>query len=112
MGHSCTCASAQPFLYPENGWTDCAELLNVVRDPLARRFTEVGGGVHVYMRTRVPPFRVSGTARQIAFKFGVWFGEHQALHNYAFYTMGISVRVHVWLYTYLNASILSRSLIS
>ena len=66
-----------------NGWTDCAENWYAVRDPLesvlqrsrlAKRFTEVDGGVHVHVRP--PPFRISGTAGRIALKIGVWRGDH------------------------------------
>ena len=38
VGHSCTCAPL--FSYLGNGWTDCAEICYVVRDPLAKRFTK------------------------------------------------------------------------
>ena len=34
-------ASRTPFPYLGNGWTDCDEIWCVVRDPLAKRFTEV-----------------------------------------------------------------------
>ena len=46
--HVLTCARADVahFSYLGNGWTDCAEIWCVVRDPLARRFTEVYAGVH------------------------------------------------------------------
>ena len=60
--HVRTCARADvpPFPYLGDGLTDCAEIWYAVRDlldkhfkrvPLAKRFTEVDGGVHVHART-------------------------------------------------------------
>ena len=72
VGYICTCARADvPFPYLVNGWTDCDEIWYVVRDPPARRFTEVDDGVQLYVRTCAPLFDMSGTARRIALKFGV-----------------------------------------
>ena len=51
---------------------DCAEIWSVVRDPLAMRFTQTKGGVHLHVRTCEFVFRISGTAGHIALKFGVW----------------------------------------
>ena len=65
-----------PFSYLGNGWTDCVEIWYVVGDPLAKRFTEVNGGVQMHVRTCAPPFRILGTAGRIALKFGVWLGDH------------------------------------
>ena len=48
-----TCA---PFLYPGNGWTDCAEIWYVVRDLLDKRFAGVNGGIYVHMCTCAPLF--------------------------------------------------------
>ena len=44
------------FSYPANCWTDCAEIWDVVRDPLARRFRYVNGGlpIQVHVRTLFP----------------------------------------------------------
>ena len=39
------------FSYLGNGWADCAEILHVVRDPLARRFTKVDGELCTYTCT-------------------------------------------------------------
>ena len=36
------------FPYLGNGWRDCAEIC-MVRDPLAMRFTQTNGGVHLYV---------------------------------------------------------------
>ena len=35
----------------ENSWTECAEISYVVRGTLARRLTEVNGGLHVHLHT-------------------------------------------------------------
>ena len=70
---TCICA---PFPYLVNGWTDCAEIWYLVRDPLAMRFTEVDYGVQMHMRTCAPLFRISGTTGRIALKFGVWLETH------------------------------------
>ena len=73
MGYVCTCASAYVQMCPHfpdfgNGWTDCAEIWYVVRDPLAR---VVKDGVQLHMRTCAPFFGISETAGQIALKFGM-----------------------------------------
>ena len=75
------CAS---FSYLGNDWTDCAEIWYAVRDPLARRFAEVNGGVHnAHARAHAcTPLRIPGTAGRLALKFGVWLGTI----SYAFYT--------------------------
>ena len=76
MEYICTCARAEvPCPYLVNGWTDCAEIWYVARDPPARRFTEVDGGVQPHVRTSTPLFRIPGTAILIAMKFGVWLVE-------------------------------------
>ena len=38
------------FSHRRNCWTDYAEIWRVVRDPLARRFTEVNDRAHVHVR--------------------------------------------------------------
>ena len=45
--HVRTCARADvsSFPYFGNGWTDCAEIWCVVRDPLTRHFLKVEDGV-------------------------------------------------------------------
>ena len=40
-----------PFPYLINCWTDCAEISYMVRDPIARRFTEVDDVVQLHVRT-------------------------------------------------------------
>ena len=70
------CADVSTFSYIGNGWTDCAEIWLVVRDPLAWRFTKVDGGVQVHVRTCASLFRISGTAGRIALKLGVWLEDH------------------------------------
>ena len=81
-GYICTCARADvpPPSFPHlaNGWMDCTEIWQVVRDPLARRFTEVADGVRLYVpRAQCAPlFLISGTAGRIVLKLGVWFGGH------------------------------------
>ena len=55
--HVHNCAPA-PFPYLGNGWTDCAEIYCVVRDPSARRFTKVLG--RVQQQARAHPSSVSG----------------------------------------------------
>ena len=75
--HMRTCARADvpPFLYLGNGWTDCAEIWCVARDPLAKLFAKVNGGAHLHVRT-CPLFRISETAGRIALKFGMWLENH------------------------------------
>ena len=48
---TCSNSAVQPFPYLWNGWRDCAEICYVVRDPLARRPTEVNGGIQLHVRT-------------------------------------------------------------
>ena len=76
--HVRTCARADvpPFPYLGNGWTNCAEIWFVARDPLAWRFTKANDGVQVHVRTCTPLFRISGTAGRIALKLGVWLDDH------------------------------------
>ena len=64
VGYIYTCAHADspPFLCLGNGWTDCAEFWYVVRDLVARRCTDVTGGVQAHLRTCASLFRISGTA--------------------------------------------------
>ena len=62
MGYICTCARADmsPFPDLENGWTDCAEIWYVVRDPLARLFAKVNGGAQLHCTHALAhPFFVS-----------------------------------------------------
>ena len=65
-----------PFPHLGNGWTDCAEIWFVVKDPLAWRFTEVNGGEQVHVLTCLPLFHISGTVGRIALKLGVWLENH------------------------------------
>ena len=75
MGYIRTCARAHvqicPLSYLVNGWTDCAEILYVVRDPLAKRFTEIDDGVQLHVHMCAHLFRISGTAGRIVLKLGV-----------------------------------------
>ena len=69
-------ADVPPFPHLGNGWTDCADIWFVVRDPLAWCFTKVNGEVQVHVRTCAPPFRISGTAGRVGLKLGVWLEDH------------------------------------
>ena len=57
-------SSAYPFPYLGNGWTDCAEILCVVRDQLSKRFAQIKSEIHLHVRTR----DISGTAGGIVLK--------------------------------------------
>ena len=70
---TCRCAL---FPYLGNGWTDCAEIWCVVRNPLARLFAKVNGGAQLHVRTCSPLFRISETAGRIALKFSMWLETH------------------------------------
>ena len=48
---TCTCRFFRCLV---KDWTDCAEILCVVRDPLVWCFTEVNGVVQVHVRTAHP----------------------------------------------------------
>ena len=54
---------------------DCAEILYVIGDPLARRFTEVDDGVKLHVRI---PFQYlsNGWSGHSALKFDVWLETH------------------------------------
>ena len=70
---TCICA---PFLYLGNGWTDCAEIWCVIRDPLARLecLESRVGYICTWARADVqifPLFRISETGGRISLKFGV-----------------------------------------
>ena len=75
VAHIRTCRCA-PFLHLGNGWTDCAEILCLIRDPQARLLAKVHGGAQLHVRTCAPPFRISETAGRIALKFGMWLETH------------------------------------
>ena len=51
MGYICTCARAEvpPVSYIGNGRTDFAEIWCVVKDKLAKCFTEVMSGIHLHV---------------------------------------------------------------
>ena len=59
-----------------NGWADCVEIWYVLGVPLVTACAVVTGGVSLHVRTCTPRFCISGTARPIVFKFGVWVGGH------------------------------------
>ena len=50
-----------PFPYLQNGWTNCAETLYVLRDLLAMPLTRTNGGVQMHVRTCVFPFPYLGS---------------------------------------------------
>ena len=56
------------------GWTDCAEIWCMIRDPLARRFAKVYRVEYICTCAHedVPLFYTSETAGRIALKLGVW----------------------------------------
>ena len=62
-----------------NDWTDCVEIRYVVREPLARRFTEIDDEVRLRVRTCAPLFRLPYLANgwTIALKFGEWLWDQQ-----------------------------------
>ena len=51
---------------------ECPEIRYVVGDPLARRLMEADDVVQLHVRTRTPPFSISGTAGRIVLKFCIW----------------------------------------
>ena len=94
MSGTCSRADVPPFPYLVNGWTDCAEIWYVVRDPLAGRFTEVDDEVQLHVRTCARfLFRICGMAGRIALKFGVWLETHYIV--WRFTKVNVGVQVHV-----------------
>ena len=79
------------LLFLGNGWADCVEIWYALGDPLVTAYAVVTGGLSLYVRTCTPRFCISGTARPIAFKFGVWVWSNylSALHKW-----GASARAH------------------
>ena len=59
-----------------NGWADCVEIWYALGDPSVTAYAVLTGGVSLHVRTCTPRFCISGTARPIVFKFGVWVGGH------------------------------------
>ena len=57
---TCPRADAPLFLYLGNGRTDCTEILCVVREPSARHFTKVWGGVSAARAHVHTPFSYLG----------------------------------------------------
>ena len=55
-----------------NGWADCVAICYALGDPLVTAYAVVTGGVFLHVRTCAPRFCISGTARPIMIKFGVW----------------------------------------
>ena len=84
-------ADVPPFPYLGNGWSDCAEIRFVVRDPFAWRISKFNERIHVHVRTCTPLLRISGTAGRIALKLG---GVRGPLAM-RFTQNGISARAHV-----------------
>ena len=66
------------LLYLGNGWAwaHCVEILYALGDPLVTAYAVVTGGVSLHVRTCTPRFYISGMARPIVFKFGMWVGSH------------------------------------
>ena len=75
-----------------NGSADCVEIWYALEDPLVTAYAVVTGGVSLHARTCTPRFCISGTARPIVFKFGVWVWSHY--HKCFTQTMG-GVHPHV-----------------
>ena len=73
---TCTRAYVPPFPHLGSGWTDCAEIWRVVRDPEARLFAKVNGGAQLHVRACAPLFHTSETAGRIELKFGMWIETH------------------------------------
>ena len=59
-----------------NGWADYVEIWHAFGDPLVAAYAVVTSGVSLHVRTCTPRFYISGMARPIVFKFGVWDGGH------------------------------------
>ena len=59
-----------------DGWPDCVQIWCVLKDQLPITFTQVGGEVHLYVRSCTPLFHILQTTGRIAFKFCVWLGIH------------------------------------
>ena len=87
-----------------NDWADCAEFWYALGDPLVTAYAVVTGGVPLNVRMCTPRFCISGTARPIMFKFGVWVWSHcemwYALGDplvtaYAVATGGVSLHVRM-----------------
>ena len=74
---TCARADVAHFPYLGNGWTDCAEVWCVARDPLAKLLQEFMVG-HSCTRTCALLFRISETAGRgrTALKFGMWLEAH------------------------------------
>ena len=66
-----------------NGWADCVEICYALGNPLVTAYAVVTGGVSLHVRTCAPRFGISGTARPIMIKFGVWVWSYylSALHK-------------------------------
>ena len=66
-----------------NSWADCVEICYALGDPLVTAYAVVTGGVSLHVRTCAPRFGISGTARPIMIKFGVWVWSYylSALHK-------------------------------
>ena len=64
------------LLYLGNGWADCVEIWHALGDPLVTAYAIVTDGVSLHVRTCTSRCCISGTARPIVFKFGMWVGGH------------------------------------
>ena len=69
------------LLLLSKGWVKCVKICYALGDPLVTAYAVVTGGVSLHVRT--PRSCISGTARPIRIKFGVWVWSHNlnALHK-------------------------------
>ena len=80
------------FWYLGNDWTNCAELWRVVRDPLARRLTDVNGVVLVHVRTCVSLFL---SRERLDKLLGNWVCDWGTTSKALYTRWGIPAREHV-----------------
>ena len=59
------------LLFLGNGWADCVESWYALGNPLVTTYAVVTNGVPLHVRTCIPRFCISQTARPIEFNFGV-----------------------------------------
>ena len=79
-----------------NGWADCVEIWYALGAPSVTAYAVLTGGVSLHVRTCTPRFCISGTARPIVFKFGVWVGGHyrSAFHKSCMVCICTCARAH------------------
>ena len=66
-----------PLLFLGNGWADCVEIWYALGNPLVTAYAVVTDGVPLHVRTCIPRFCISQTARPIEFNFGVRVRGHE-----------------------------------